>query len=254
MPKYSPDFTVSAKKPKSKGLDAVSQIQSITGKRAEKNFAPMQQNWFPLISSLARWCDRRSPLAQSPSFVSWIRPWAYRQWMEKQQLRRAAEPLVGLWILGISCLSCGVCSIEIHFLSGTWDTSHIRYQLHHCKNSQNTAGGNIWNLHPDTNKGYCSPAVSGAAMQAAGDFGLVPLWLASCSNSAGHAPCAQKAVQKLRWSQPALGGWEMMDWDADHHLYRQMSWMRPARSLSLQIWDKGKRFFQQQPGSTCDLK
>jgi len=44
MPKYSPDFTVSAKKPKSKGLDAVSQIQSITGKRAEKNFAPMQQN------------------------------------------------------------------------------------------------------------------------------------------------------------------------------------------------------------------
>ena len=35
--------------------------------------------------------------------------------MEKQQLRRAAEPLVGLWILGISCLPCGVCSIEIHF-------------------------------------------------------------------------------------------------------------------------------------------
>ena len=55
--------------------------------------------------------------------------------MEKQQLRRAAEPLVGLWILGISCLPCGVCSIEIHFLSGTWDTSHIRYQLHHCTGS-----------------------------------------------------------------------------------------------------------------------
>ena len=132
MLKYSPDFTVSAKKSKSKGLDAVSQIQSITGKRAEKNFEPMQQNWFPLISSLARWCDRRGLLAHSPSFVSWIRPWTYRQWMEKQQLRRAAEPLVGLWILGISCLPCGVCSIEIHFLSGTWDTSHIRYQLHHC--------------------------------------------------------------------------------------------------------------------------
>ena len=126
MLKYSPDFTVSAKKSKSKGLDAVSQIQSITGKRAEKNFEPMQQNWFPLISSLARWCDRRGLLAHSPSFVSWIRPWTYRQWMEKQQLRRAAEPLVGLWILGISCLPCGVCSIEIHFLSGTWDTSHIR--------------------------------------------------------------------------------------------------------------------------------
>ncbi|CAL1142267.1 unnamed protein product [Cladocopium goreaui] len=44
MLKYSPDFTVSAKKSKSKGLDAVSQIQSITGKRAEKNFEPMQQN------------------------------------------------------------------------------------------------------------------------------------------------------------------------------------------------------------------
>ena len=44
--------------------------------------------------------------------------------MQKQQLRRAAEPLVGLWILGISCLPCGGCSIEIHFLSGTWDTSH----------------------------------------------------------------------------------------------------------------------------------
>ena len=124
MLKYSPDFTDSAKKSKSKGLDAVSQIQSITGKRAEKNFEPMQQNWFPLISSLARWCDCRGPLAQSPSFASWIRPWAYRQWMEKQQLRRAAEPLVGLWILGISCLPCDICSIEIHFLSGTWDTSH----------------------------------------------------------------------------------------------------------------------------------
>jgi hypothetical protein len=44
--------------------------------------------------------------------------------MEKQQLWRAAEPLVGLWILGISCLSCGACSIEIHFLSGTWDITY----------------------------------------------------------------------------------------------------------------------------------
>ena len=83
----------------------------------------LQQNWFPLISSLARWCDSRGLLARSPSFVSWIRPWAYRQWMEKQQLRQLGRlvdfrhQLPSLW-----CLQ--------HWDSlPVWHLGHITYPL-----------------------------------------------------------------------------------------------------------------------------
>ena len=45
MLQYSPDFTISARKAKTRGLDVVSRIRAFDGpSRAEKDFRPVQEN------------------------------------------------------------------------------------------------------------------------------------------------------------------------------------------------------------------